>query len=318
MRAIERVLFMGSKRLGIRVLEAMHALAPEPLLGVVTIDDAGDGRTALSDFRSFAAARRLPLHIARDRSDAERIVAELEPDLCLVVGWYWLIREATLSSVPHGFIGIHNSLLPRLRGGAPLVWSILNGDQEAGFSLFSFTPGMDDGPLWAQGSVPIEEHDSVAEVLARLEARTMDVFRDVYPRILRGHATPVEQDHDRATYCAQRCPEDGNIDWHRPARAIHDFIRAQSEPYPGAFTYLDGQLLKIWKASRFDRPYHGTPGQVARVSSEGVFVICGDDRAIVLEDVELGGKRGRASELIRSIRGRMSPAMDVRPVPSAG
>src|SRR5262249_7680476 len=103
-----------------------------------------------------------------------------------------------------------------------------------------------------------------------------------------------------------RQPADGNIDWTQPARDVFNFIRAQSDPYPGAFTYVDGQELRIWKARLFDDVYFGTPGQVARIASDGVTVVCGDHRALVLEDVEMSGKRGRANELIKSIKLRMT------------
>ncbi len=306
MSNVNRVLFMGSKQLGLRVLKEVYSLAPNSLIGAVTIDDTNDTRTKYVEFKDFAQTQGFELHTAKNRNHSEQIVEALKPDLCLVVGWYWLIGDTTLAAVPFGFIGIHNSLLPKYRGGSPLIWPIIRGQREVGFSFFSFTLGMDEGNIWAQGSVTIEEHDYISSILEKLENKTIEVLRRSYLQILNGSVEPVEQNHELATYCAQRFPGDGNIDWCKPAQDIYNFIRAQSDPYPGAFTYFDGQEMKIWRARIFEKPYIGTPGQVARITSDEAYVICGDDRAIILEEVEIGGERGRATDFIKTLTVRLT------------
>jgi methionyl-tRNA formyltransferase len=210
-----------------------------------------------------------------------------------------------LSSVRGGWIGIHNSLLPRYRGGSPLVWQILNGETEAGFSLFQFTPGMDDGPIWAQGSVPIESGDQIGDVLEKLEVATIDTLRRVLPEIAMGILRPALQDHTKATYCAQRYPEDGRIDWSHSARRIHDFVRAQSAPYPGAFTEIDGRRLTVWSTIPHAALYDGVPGRIARIEEAAVVVCCGERSAIRLLDVQCDDFRGPPAKLIRSVRQRL-------------
>ena len=306
---ITKVLFMGSKALGLKILSVIHSLLPHTLMGVITLDDANDTRTVLNGFKTFCNKNRLPLHIAKNRDHTQDIIGSLKPHLCMVVGWYWLIDEDTLNMVPEGFIGIHNSLLPKYRGGSPLIWQIISDEKTAGFSLFSFSPGMDDGPIWAQGSVPINREDYISDVLAKIEARTIEVVRKVYPKIISGSITPVEQNHTKATYCAQRYPEDGNIDWRKSAYEIYNFIRAQSHPYPGAFTFIDGEILRIWRARPFANIYYGTPGQVAKITDGEVFVICGDNRAVILEEVEIEGKRGKPLDIIKSVRTRFSSSL---------
>jgi len=306
MDPIKKVLFMGSKRLGLRVLRELRSLSPESLIGALTIDDSEDPRTVLNEIRTFSASNDIGFYLAKDRKHSEELIRDLKPDLCLVVCWYWLISERALGSVPHGFIGLHNSLLPRGRGGSPLVWSIINGDKQVGFSLFSFTAGMDEGAIWAQASIPLEDQDYVSDVLGKLEEKTIEVLRERYLSILKGAIEPVEQKHEQATYCAQRSPDDGKVDWSQPARDVYNFIRAQSDPYPGAFTYYESRRLRIWKARLFEPLYHGTPGQVAKTGSDGIYVICGDDRAVILEELELDGKRGVAHEFIKSREARLS------------
>jgi len=299
------VLFMGSKQLGLRILQEMHESSADILLGVLTLDDTADSRSVYAQFKDYCRQNEIPIFTASSRKDSEQVILELRPDLCIVVGWYWLISSAILDSTPCGFIGIHNSLLPQYRGGAPLVWQIINNEPRTGFSIFSFTPGMDDGQIWAQGSVIVDKSDYVSDVLCKLERETVSVFRSVYPNILNGTAKPTEQECEPETYCAQRRPEDGMINWQLTALEIYNFIRAQSEPYPGSFTWIDRKKMKVWRANIFDKPYFGSTGQVARISQEGVYVICGHGTALLLLEVEIDGVRGKAKDLIRSIKIRL-------------
>lgn len=288
------------------MLREIHALSPGTLIGAVTIDDRGDTRTAFDDFQEFSRQQQVELYVATNRKHSEELIRRLKPDLCLVVCWYWLIDRQCIEAVPRGLIGIHYSPLPRYRGGSPLVWQIINDEKEVGISFFSLTPGMDDGPVWMQASVPIDATDYVSNVLSKLEATTLEKVRLNFPLILDGRIKPIEQRHELATYCTQRFPSDGNINWSWRAREVHNFIRAQSDPYPGAFTYLERLPLKIWRSSIYERPYYGVPGQVARITNESVVVVCGGNSAINLEEIELQGTRCKAPNVIASIKTRFS------------
>jgi methionyl-tRNA formyltransferase len=295
---------MGSKQIGLAVLREMHRLAPKYLVGAMTIDDRSDARSVYTDLVAFCAGCGLALKTVPNRTEAEAVIAELRPDLCIVVGWYWLISRPTLESVTAGFHGIHNSLLPRYRGGSPLVWQMINGEPRAGYSIFRLTPGMDDGPIWTQGSVPIESEDYIADVVRNLEHEAVAAFGKVYGLLLDGRRRPEAQS-GRTSFCAQRTPADGLIDWSLPAPRVFDFVRAQSEPYPGAFTHLHGSKLIIWRARVFEHPCFGTQGQVMRVAPTGVHVACGGGTALTLLDVQLDEVRGKPSDLIRTANVRL-------------
>ncbi|MEW6605774.1 MAG: methionyl-tRNA formyltransferase, partial [Thermoproteota archaeon] len=242
----------------------------------------------------------------QDRLETEKLIRTLKPDLCVVSGWYWLISQDTLNFVPRGFIGIHNSLLPKYRGGSPLVWTMINGEQKAGVTLFSFTTGMDDGDIWDQRTIEIEFTDYVSDVLKKLEDKALCILREKYLDILKNKAKAIPQDSSEATYCAQRFPFDGLIDWKKTAVEVYNFVRAQSEPYPGAFTMYEGKKLTIWRAHPENITFYGTPGQVARITDSGVYVICGNQKPLVLDVVELEGKGDKeaANKVINSIKTR--------------
>jgi len=304
MKKIERVLFIGSKQLGLDCLKTMYSQSKETLIGVMTFDDTADGRSKFNDFNDFCSSNEIPIFIAKNKSDSEKIIKDQHPDIGIVVGWYWLISNDTLKNVPYGLLGIHNSLLPKYRGGSPLIWSIINGEKNIGFSMFSFTEGMDEGDIWFQYKFELKQEDDINSILVKIEKEAVVQLKQNYIKILSGELKPKPQNHQDATYCAQRKPEDGLIDWNKSSTQIFNFIRAQSHPYPGAFTSYKNKKLIIWKAIINSETYYGTPGQIARISKEGVTLICGDNKSITITDVEYEGREINANSLIKTINTR--------------
>jgi methionyl-tRNA formyltransferase len=302
--AVSRILFLGSKSLGLRILPMIAAVAPGSMCAALTIDDRGEARSRFDQLEGAAAASGVPFHVAHHRGEADALIQRERPDLCVVAGWYWLVPAETLQLVPRGFVGIHNSLLPRYRGGAPLVWALINGETEVGASIFSLRDGADDGPVWMQARISVGADEHIGEVLERLEQETVRMFAEGFPGILSGTAVPAEQDHARATYCAQRRPDDGEIDWSRPADRVFDFIRAQAPPYPGAFTFLAGKKMVVVRAGLVPYRFDGTPGQVIARQGESVLIACGDGTAVRLMTVDLGTGAVAASEVVRTTQVR--------------
>jgi methionyl-tRNA formyltransferase len=282
---------MGSKRIGLRSLHALKQCSTANLLGVVTPDDRSDARSCTADFAAFCKLHSIPLYIVKSQRDADAVLTELQPTRCLVVGWYWLVSPLMLQKVPGGIIGIHNSLLPRYRGCAPLVWAMINGDESVGISLFSFSEGMDDGPVWGQRKVPVRNSDTIGTVLSQLETHAAELISTVWPRIEDGTTSPMVQVESEATYCGLRTPEDGRIDWQKSAAQLHDFVRAQSEPYPGAWTTLaNGQKMTVWSSDlRSSQVFFGTPGQVLQLLNDGIVVSCGQNTSLLLTKISIEG-----------------------------
>lgn len=283
-----RVLFIGSKHLGLATLRLLVSAAADRVAGVVTFDDGRDTRSALADIRTLAESAALPLLISEKATDLAAFAASLAPDLALVVGWYRVLPATLLKSFPRGAYGVHFSPLPRYRGGSPLVWQIINGERQLGISLFRFTAGMDDGPLLLQDSVPIGPDDHVGDVLARAERRTLELLDGNLAAFLENRLEAREQNHDQATFCVMRRPEDGQIDWRQPARRVYDFIRAQSTPYPGAFSYLDQCKVTLWRARPLPALVFGQPGQVTGFFADGPAVVCGDNSALLVTCIQVG------------------------------
>ncbi len=299
MHPVLRLLFLGSKKLGLTLLTETVRLASTVLVSVATLDDSPDERGCLPDFRTYCQDHGLSLHVLPKPTNLGSLLDAFRPDLVLVCGWYWKIPEEILNRVPGGFVGLHASLLPRYRGFAPLVWSLLNGETEAGISLFYFEVGLDTGDILFQKKFPLGPDTTIAEALQLAETQSMSGLAETLPLLLAGQAPRRIQDHSQASICSQRKPEDGHIDWTQPATSIHNAIRAQTHPYPGAFTYWEGRKIYLWKSSRCSGQYFGIPGLTVEIRGHEAIVTCGQG-AIILQDVQLEGEATKpAGEVLK-------------------
>ncbi|MGE8614761.1 MAG: methionyl-tRNA formyltransferase [Achromobacter veterisilvae] len=192
--------------------------------------------------------------------------------LCIVAGWYHLVPARIRALFEHGAVGFHASLLPQLRGGAPLNWAILAGLRETGVTMFQLADGVDDGLVFAQSTIAIGETDYVGDLVRKSGHACFALVRDNLTAILNGTLRGREQ-FGVVSYGLQRSPEDGKIDWTRGAGDILRLVRAASYPYPGAYTYFWNKRLTIWRAEVTGDLVHGAPGQIFRLPTDGAVVI---------------------------------------------
>ncbi len=303
---IKRVLFIGSKKLGIAVLRTIYEASPDLLVGAVTLNDTDDKRSVYDEFSAFAKETCVPLEIAHKNDNLDDLLEKYNPDWCIVCGWYRIIGVSTLARVRHGFAGIHASLLPQFRGSAPLVWAIVQGVPKVGVSLFKFGSGIDDGPIYLQCEYDLREEDTIASVSEKLEQLVVKELASRYKYILSGDLIPFEQDAKFASYCAPRKPDDGRINWVQKAIHIHNFVRAQSHPYPGAFTLSGFQKIYIWKTEVAKEPHYGQPGQMIRKDKSSVFIGCADGTAIRVLSASVDGVDVNPSRILKSYADRLA------------
>lgn len=252
-----RTIFFGANDLGYQCCERLLERG-ENIVGLFTIPkefrisyspDKPVTNVLFRDIHELGERFRIPvIEVTGKMASHVDAVRELEPDLIVVIGWYYMIPRALRELAPKGCVGIHGSLLPLYRGGAPLVWAMINGEKQAGVTLFHFSDGVDDGDVIAQKSFPIEQGDTIREVLDKATRASVEIVEEYVPRIAAGTAPRTPQDHSSATVVPQRSPSDGLIDWKWDAKRIDNFIRAQTKPYPGAYTLIDGKRVTIWSA----------------------------------------------------------------------
>lgn len=302
------VLFMGSKAAGLALCRLMCEQLPEgALCGILCPDDRTDSRSELPAFEALAARYGLPLRVVANSAETLAALAALSPRYVIVHGWYQIIPVD--EACDREFFGFHYSPLPRYRGNAPLVWQILNGEREIGISFFRFTQGMDEGPLAAQAFFTLGDEDTIADALEAANAGMLDIARRLLPVLVTGQLELTPQPASGASYCGMRTPADGGIDWTASARSLHNFIRAQSAPYPGAFTYLpDGRVLRVWRSEVEPRTYFGVPGSVLEIRDDWVLVGCGEG-ALRLWQVSVDGEPVQAPRhYLRSLKVRLGKA----------
>jgi methionyl-tRNA formyltransferase len=290
-----RVVFLASGAFAIPSLEALVAAGHE-VAALVTQPDRESGRgMALAPPKVKPVAERhgLPvLQLARVRApEAQAALRELRPELQVVVAFGQILPRAVIEIAPRGTVNVHASLLPRLRGAAPIQWAIANGDSETGVTTMQIDEGLDTGPLLLARATPIGPDETAAELEPRLARLGGELLVETLAGLAAGTLRPVPQDHARATHAPRLSKEDGRVDWSLPARAIA--CRARGfQPWPGAFTAHAGRLLKLLRVR--EAPGTGEaalPGLVTRVEAAGVVVACGAGSALLLEQVQPESRR---------------------------
>lgn len=236
------------------------------------------GQPDASALMAFANNRGIPVAELQELTQLQKVIADARPAAVVISSFDRIIPPHILALC--SFVNVHYSLLPHYRGRANVNWAIINGETHAGISIHLVIPELDGGNLLFQQAIPIGAKDTVTSLYERLNAIQERELGGVVVRTIAGYqGTPQNTDH--ASYGCARVPEDGEIDWRQPTDSIDRLIRGLTPPFPGAFTYLDGQRLIIANASpRFDAPrYIGRiPGRiVGRSPSEGwVDVLTGD------------------------------------------
>ena len=216
----------------------------------------------------------------------DETIRELEriaPDLCLVLGWSQICHEKFRSIARLGNLGFHPAPLPRLRGRAVIPWTILLNMKETASTLFWLEEGADTGDIIAQKFFDLTATETARSLYDKHTAALAELIPGAVRAIIDGTVRNIAQDHTKASYCAKRTPEDGQINWTDSAANIERFIRAVGAPYPGAFTSTpdDGRLW-IDVAAFPNNPieYIGIPGQIQARTKDGFIILCGDYRCI--------------------------------------
>jgi methionyl-tRNA formyltransferase len=224
-------------------------------------------------FEEIANRYNIPLiTVTGKMKDYTESIKNFNPDFILVIGWYFMIPKEIRDIPKLGCAGMHASLLPKYRGGAPINWAIINGESRSGISFFYFEEGVDTGDIIGQKEYQITLRDTCQTVYDKAVRAAGELIKEYIPLIRDGQAPKIKQDQSKATIFPQRKPEDGEIDWNKSAFEIYNWIRAQTQPYPGAFTYRKGEKLLIWETKFYDfyeDEKQLQPGQVMEILNTG-------------------------------------------------
>lgn len=220
--------------------------------------------------------------------EAKNALEDHDIDVLLVMGWPELLEPELLETPNMGCVGRHLSLLPKRRGRAPVAWALIHGLEKTGVSIFWLDEGVDSGPIIGQREVEIDPDDHAQDLHDKCTEGTIALLNEeIIPQFRADDISAEPQDHSEATYTHPRRPDMGIIDWTDSAWSVHNFIRGQSHPYPGAFTYHQMDKVTMWYSEVVDETVtRAAPGTVLESGSdrEQWLVQCGE--GIVAVDVE--------------------------------
>jgi methionyl-tRNA formyltransferase len=289
-----RIVFFGTPEFAVPTLRALLR-SRHPVVGVVTQPDRARGRgqrVTYSPVKTLALEHRVP--VFQPNRLREPAVSEMlrrwQPDVGVVAAYGKLIPEDLLALPRLGMINVHASLLPRLRGAAPVHRAVINGDAETGVTIMRVVKELDAGSMLAKVSRaigPDETSDAVEHDLAEIGAR---LLVDVVNRIAVGAASEEPQDDSLATYAPKITKEEGPIDWTMPASVLHNRVRGL-HPWPHAHTNLHGQRLILLKTRALSTTTTEPAGTVVEVTRDTIQVAAGDGGRLAIEELQAEGRR---------------------------
>lgn len=230
----------------------------------------------------------------------EEFLEELKdyrPDIIVVAAYGQILPKEVLELPKYGCVNVHASLLPRLRGAAPIQRAIIEGDEETGVTIMQMSEGLDTGDMLAKESIKIGTmnysmlHDALAEIGARLMVHTLDLIEE-------GKISPEPQDDSKSSYAKMVFKQEGKIDFTRQPEAVERLIRG-FDPWPGAFCEYEDMVMKLWKAQPLCENTGKEPGTIIEVSARGIKIACGDGTLLVSEIQIPGKKRVAVSEYLK-------------------
>ncbi len=289
-----RVVFMGTPQFACPTLQMLIDRG-EQVVAVVTQPDRPKGRgqqMQAPPVKELAVRHAIPvLQPVKVRApEAVEEIRALAPDLIVVVAFGQILPKALLEIPPRGCINVHASLLPRYRGAAPINWAIINGESETGVTTMLMDVGLDTGDMLLKRATPITPEDDAQSLHDRLSIIGAEAMGETLGLLKEGRLVPEKQDDALSNYAPMLKKEDGRIDWQQAPREIACRISGVT-PWPGAYTSLEGKMLKLFKAAAGSGS--GTPGTVIRADRSGLEVACGGG-SVLIGELQLEGKRRMA------------------------
>ena len=300
-----RVVFMGTPDFSVPALERIAT--EHEVVAVVTQKDKPKGRgqsVSYTPVKESALKLNIPIY-QPDKVKEESFVEELRelnPDVIVVIAFGQILSNDILTLPKYGCINVHASLLPKYRGAAPIQWAVIDGEEKSGVCTMKMDEGLDTGDIIDKEEITLDPKETGGSLFDKLAALGGELILKTLQNLEFGNSQFIKQDDSKSTYAKKMTKDLGHIDFTKDAVSIERLIRGLN-PWPSAFTYLDGKVMKIWDADVVDAG--GEPGTVISEDKDS-FVIATGDKALKVNELQLEGKkRMKASDFLngRSIEG---------------
>ena len=269
-----KIIFMGTPDFAVGTLRSMaeagHAMVPTPV-------------------KAVAEELGIPVFQPVKIREAKDVLEKTEADVCVVAAFGQIIPASILHMKKYGCINVHASLLPKYRGAAPIQWAVIDGEKESGVTIMQMDEGLDTGDMLAKAIVPLDEKETGGSLFDKLSEAGGRLCVETLAKLEKGEITPEKQGESPTAYASMLDKKMGNIDWNKSAVVIERLVRGLN-PWPSAYTHLDGKTLKIWACDVLPQSASkGESGEILEVTKDAIHVQTGDG-ILVLREIQLAGK----------------------------
>lgn len=289
-----KIVFMGTPDFAVPTLNKL--IEHHEVAAVFTQPDRPKGRgqkMQYSPVKEAALEANIPVYQPMKlKCDTKTIdiLKDINPDAIVVVAFGQILPKLVLDVPKYGCINVHASLLPELRGAAPINWSIIRGYNKTGVTTMLMNEGLDTGDILLKSEININYNDTCEEVHDKLMNIGADLLLETLRSIEMGNITPEKQQEEKSSYAPMLNKELGHIKWNMESKEIYNLIRGIT-PWPVAYTFYKDNMIKIWKAENKNQGTYSSPGEILNISKEGIEVACSKGSILIKELQELGSKR---------------------------
>lgn len=308
-----KILFMGTPDFSVPVLRSVIQAGYE-VIAVVTQPDRPVGRKKVltpPPVKVEAQKHGIPVlqpEKVKNKEDLQAVL-NLEPELIITAAFGQILPKPLLDAPKYGCINVHASLLPELRGGAPIHYSIIQGKEKTGITIMYMAEKLDAGDILTQVEVEIARDDTVGSLHDKLSEAGSKLLLETLPPLLKGDLLPKQQDENLATFAYNIKREEEKIQWSKPAIEIYNHIRGMN-PWPVAYTTLSDAVMKVWASVIIESKSNQMPGTIVGLEEDGINVSTGDGQILKLTEIQPSGKkRMKAKDYLRGAGAHLQVGM---------
>lgn len=289
---------MGTPNFAVPTL--INLIKEHEVAAVLTQPDKPKGRGQKMQFspvKEEAIKYNIPVYQpVKLKNDLEAInrIKDINPDVIVVVAFGQILPREVLNIPQYGCINVHASLLPELRGAAPINWSIIRGNNKTGITTMLMNEGLDTGDMLLKSEINIDDNDTCEIIHDKLMSKGAELLIQTLCGIESGSLTPEKQQEEKSSYAPMLTKELGHINWNRESTEVYNLIRGII-PWPVAQTFYKDKMIKIWKAENISSGTHLKPGEIINLSRLGIEVACSSGSILIKELQEFGSKRMEAT-----------------------
>ena len=293
-KAMTSIVFMGTPDFSAPILQTLIDNPAYDVVAVLTQPDRPVGRKHTlkpTPVKEVAVKANIPVLQPNKLSGSDELkqIISLAPDFIITAAYGQFLPTKLLAAAKMGAINVHASLLPKYRGGAPIHYAVLNGDEKTGVTIMYMVKEMDAGDIIAQKELPILSEDNTGTLFDKLSLLGRDLLLSTLPKLISGDITPIPQNIDQVSFSPNIQPNEEVLDFTQPAQVVHNHVRGLF-PFPIAHTTIKGTRTKIQKTHLVDEKTDALPGTVVKKGKHELWLATGDGQVIAIDELQPAGK----------------------------